>query len=168
MVYLNIIMGFGVVLAAAAAAIYYSMPSYQQTPRHRQPPRNRRNEDEEFDQGASLYRNFRDQRTRRSVAGDRCSVCLLHMEQGDMHQMKCGHALDTACFEEYRYIRRNCPLCNQPVNLSLPGDSCSICLDPLEKANMVHLRCQHALHSECYGQFMASGARTCPLCREQL
>ncbi|XP_016978334.1 uncharacterized protein LOC108043971 [Drosophila rhopaloa] len=168
MVYLNFVFGLGVVLAAAAAAVYFSWPNYPQAAPHRQTPRNRRDEDKEFDQGARLHRNFRDQRLRRSVPGDRCPVCLLNMEQRDMHHMKCGHALDNACFEDYRYLRRNCPLCNQTVNLSLPGDSCSICFDPLEKNNMVHLRCQHALHSECFQQFMNSGAKTCPLCREQL
>ncbi|XP_017012839.2 uncharacterized protein [Drosophila takahashii] len=168
MVYLNLLVGLGVVLVAAATAIYFSQPTYQ-TP-HRQPrSRNRRDEDEEeFDNGASLHRQFRDQRTRRSLPGDKCAICLSEMRHGEMRFMKCGHALDGGCFEEYRYVRRNCPLCYRTVNLSLPGDSCAICLDSLERTNMVHLRCQHALHFECHQQFIASGAKCCPLCREQL
>ncbi|XP_017083643.1 uncharacterized protein LOC108116340 [Drosophila eugracilis] len=167
MVYLNILLGLGVVLVTSAVAIYMSRPSYQQTQPHRY--RNRRDEDEdEFDNGESLHRNFRDQRLRRSIPGDRCAVCLQKMNSGNMQPMKCGHALDNACFQEYRYLSRNCPLCNRTVNLSLPGDSCAICFDPLIRQNMKHLRCQHALHGDCFEQFMDSGANSCPLCREQL
>ncbi|KAH8346646.1 hypothetical protein KR084_007388 [Drosophila pseudotakahashii] len=168
MVYLNILIGLGVVLVAAATAIYFSRPPRQAPHRQQRSPNSRDEDEEEFDNGATLYRQFRDQRTRRSLPGDKCAICLDKMQHGDMHFMKCGHALDGTCYEEYRYVSRNCPLCYRTVNLSLPGDSCAICLDSLERYNMVHLRCQHSLHFKCHQQFIESGAKFCPLCRERL
>ncbi|KAH8292225.1 hypothetical protein KR054_007364 [Drosophila jambulina] len=169
MVYLNILIGIGVVLVSAAAAIYFSQPTYQQTDPHRH--RRRRNEEDdeagEFD-NSHRQRHFTQQRMRRSQPGDKCSMCLEEMSQEDMHEMECGHALHKECFEEYRYLRRNCPLCSKTVNPSLPGDNCTICLDPLERNDMVFLRCHHAMHQLCYTQFIASGAKLCSLCRKGL
>ncbi|XP_016924978.2 uncharacterized protein [Drosophila suzukii] len=160
---------FGIGLALVVAlAIYLHQPPVPQRAAPQQ-----RNEDEDEDEfegtmGKRLRRNFTEQRTRRSLPGDKCAVCLDEMNHGDMKYMKCGHAMDGTCFEEYRYIRRNCPLCDKPINLSLPGDRCAICLESLSRANMAHLRCQHALHFECHQQFIESGAKCCPLCREKL
>ncbi|KAH8343730.1 uncharacterized protein [Drosophila kikkawai] len=169
MVYLNILLGLGVVLVSAAAAIYFSQPSYQQTP----PYRHRRRNDEEDDAGSfcsdtKKRRNLGQQQMRGSKPGDKCSVCLDEMAVENIHKMECGHALHNECFEEYRYLRRNCPLCSQTVNPSLPGDNCTICLDPLNRNDMVFLRCQHAMHQLCYEQFIDSGAKVCSLCRKGL
>ncbi|XP_037715039.1 E3 ubiquitin-protein ligase MIEL1 [Drosophila subpulchrella] len=160
---------FGVALALVVVLVIYFNPPAppQRVVRHR------RNEDEDEDEFEGtretiLRRNFTEQRTRRSLPGDKCAVCLEEMEHGDMKYTKCGHAMDGACFEVYRYIRRNCPLCDKPINLSLPGDNCAICLESLSMANMAHLRCQHALHFECHQQFIESGAKCCPLCREKV
>ncbi|XP_016949957.1 uncharacterized protein LOC108024517 [Drosophila biarmipes] len=160
---------FGVGLALVAAlAVYLNLPGAPQSAAR---PR-RRDEDEYEYEGScgtsKLRRNLRDQETRRSLPGDKCAVCLDEMRHGNMNYMKCGHAMDRACFEEYRYLRRNCPVCHKPINLSLPGDDCAICLEALSKSNMVHLRCQHALHCECHQQYIESGAKRCPLCREAL
>ncbi|EDV42975.1 uncharacterized protein Dana_GF16744, isoform B [Drosophila ananassae] len=157
------ILGLTVVLIAAAAAIFFSWPSTPQVAPHR----NRDEEEEEIHgPDGKLRSHFGQQQMRRSRPGDKCSVCLDEMMDGELHMMQCGHALHTTCFEEYRYLRRNCPLCSKLVNPSLPGDDCPICLGPLSKDDMRHLACQHAQHSQCLAQFRFSGYKVCPLCRQ--
>ncbi|KAH8392637.1 hypothetical protein KR200_004433 [Drosophila serrata] len=169
MVYLNILIGLGVVLVSAAAAIYFNQPTYQQTPPYRQRRRNEEDDDAgEFHNTKILQRNLTQQQERCSRPGDKCSVCLEEMLEEDMQRMECRHALHKQCFEEYRYIRRNCPLCSKTLNLSLPGDNCPICLDPLDRNDMVFLRCNHAMHQDCYEQLIKSGAKFCSLCRKEL
>ncbi|KAH8241301.1 hypothetical protein KR032_007703 [Drosophila birchii] len=169
MVYVNILIGLGVVLVSAAAAIYFSQPTRQSTSPYHHRRRNEEDDDAgEFDNGRRLQRHFTQQQMRRSVPDDKCSVCLEKMSREDMHVMVCGHALHKQCFDEYRYLRRNCPLCSRTVNPTLPGDNCTICLDPLKKTDMVFLRCCHAMHQNCYEQFIDSGAKFCSLCREKL
>ncbi|KAH8295419.1 hypothetical protein KR018_010972 [Drosophila ironensis] len=170
MVYANMLLGLGVVLFAAAAAIYFSMPNFQQTAPHYNASRSRREEEEEMDNNdpRNLRRHLTQQQMRCSRPGDLCSVCLDEMQQLDMHMMVCGHALHKICYGEFRYVRRNCILCSRVVNPSLPGDDCPICLDPLRKEDMSLLPCQHAQHSDCLTQFRASGAKVCPICRKSV
>ncbi|XP_043651495.1 E3 ubiquitin-protein ligase RING1 [Drosophila teissieri] len=158
MVYGNIMLTVGVVLVSFVAAVYFNRPNDQQTPPHRQ--RRRRDEDEDFHSSESKGRRFV-----RSRPGDRCSVCLDEMNHDDMHYMKCEHALHKDCFFQFLRSRRNCPVCDKLVNFNLPGDLCTICLDPLCTRTMIHVMCNHAFHKNCLNKFMATGFRNCPVCR---
>ncbi|KAH8381976.1 hypothetical protein KR009_001189 [Drosophila setifemur] len=141
MVYLNIVMGLGVVLAAAAA-IYFNMSNYQQTAPHRS------------------------RRRERSRPGDECPECSIPMRAGDMHVMQCGHAMDIDCYRLFLYrCRNNCPICLRLVNFTIAGDTCPICLETLHVADMVHLTCTHALHYTCLDMFHRNQCGVCPLCR---
>ncbi|XP_026834781.1 probable E3 ubiquitin-protein ligase RZFP34 isoform X2 [Drosophila erecta] len=131
MVYVNLMLGLGMVLVSVATAFYLNS-------RHTLEPR------------------------------PRCAVCLEEMFYGDMHYMKCGHALHKACFQEFRYVNKNCFVCNKLINANLPGDLCTICFDPLYKSNMSHLICNHALHTKCLKEYVDKGARNCPVCRMEL
>ncbi|KAH8334945.1 hypothetical protein KR074_006943 [Drosophila pseudoananassae] len=155
MVYLNIVLGLGVVVAAAAAAIWFNWPNYQQTAPHHNQRRNR--------QYVLSLTHFIAVTSR---PGDKCPVCLDEMLQGDLHMMQCSHAMHPTCFDEFRYLRRSCPLCRKIVNPSLPGDDCPICLDPLTKDDMRYLSCKHAQHYLCLVQYRDNGGKACPLCRE--
>ncbi|XP_017102332.2 uncharacterized protein [Drosophila bipectinata] len=169
MVYMNIVLGLGVVVAAAAAAIWFNWPNYQQTAPHHNHRRNRREEEDEgdsHDPDSKLRSHFGQQQMRRSRPGDKCPVCLDEMLQGDLHMMQCSHAMHPTCFNEFRYLRRSCPLCRKIVNPSLPGDDCPICLDPLTKNDMRFLSCKHAQHNQCLAQYRYSGGKACPICRE--
>uniref|UniRef100_A0A6P4E3D1 Uncharacterized protein LOC108038632 n=1 Tax=Drosophila rhopaloa TaxID=1041015 RepID=A0A6P4E3D1_DRORH len=94
------------VLASALTVLYLKRKS-------KEPPlKISSDEDGEY---ARLDRKIRDLRTRRSVPGDKCIVCLMDMKQGDMHFLNCYHALDNACFGMYRDISRYCPICWEPL-----------------------------------------------------
>ncbi|XP_017139938.1 zinc finger protein BRUTUS-like At1g18910 [Drosophila miranda] len=161
MAYLNLIIGIVTVLVTAGFAVYMSQPTDQTEPPHQR----RRNEERGANNGGRPKNNFENQRVRTSKPGDLCPLCQSEMSSYNMHRMQCGHALHNDCFQEFRYLRRSCLLCNHIVNPSLPGDQCTICLDPLTKKNMKHLPCQHAMHNDCFSQYRASGATNCPLCR---
>ncbi|XP_022209970.2 uncharacterized protein LOC111065850 [Drosophila obscura] len=168
MVYFNIVLGLCTVVVAAGIAIYYSSRNYQYAPPH-QSQRRRCEEEYAHNNGDCRPRNkFDNQHGRKSKPGDLCPICQDEMQSDNMHQMQCGHALHNACFEAFRYIRRDCLLCHRSVNLSLPGDDCTICLDPLTQHNMLHLPCQHAMHNECLAQYKASGATNCSICRASI
>ncbi|XP_017040190.1 probable E3 ubiquitin-protein ligase RZFP34 [Drosophila ficusphila] len=164
MVYANILIGLGCVIVAVATAIYLQRPSYEEPQSYRQSARN----DSSKGPDSNVRRRLNDQRTRISRPGDKCPVCLEEMSQDNMHSLKCGHAMDKECFEDYRFICRNCPLCGQCVNPTLPGDQCSICCEILKKDDMAFMPCLHALHGECLRKLKESGSPSCPLCREKL
>ncbi|XP_039492284.1 uncharacterized protein LOC120452224 [Drosophila santomea] len=166
MVYGNIMLAVGVVLVSFVAAVYFNRPNDQQAPPHRQ--RHRRDKDGDVHSSVSTSGVSKGRRFVRSRPGDRCSVCLDEMNHVDMQYMNCEHALHKDCFLQFLICRRNCPVCDKLVNFNLPGDLCTICLDPLCIRTMTHVSCNHAFHEECLNEFMATGSRNCPVCRMQI
>ncbi|XP_034662474.1 uncharacterized protein LOC117897617 [Drosophila subobscura] len=165
MVYLNIILGIITVVVSAGIAVYLSRPNYQQVPPHQT---RRRVEEETNKNGGKPTNKLESQKCRKSKPGDICATCTEEMPSDDMYRMQCGHALHNACFQVFRYICPNCFLCGQTVNLTMPGDPCSICFDLLTKDEMQHLKCHHALHKVCASKLKATGATNCPLCRASM
>lgn len=53
-----------------------------------------------------------------------------------------------------------------PEMLSTPGDSCAICIDPLEDDDDVRgLTCGHAFHAVCLDPWLTNRRACCPLCK---
>ncbi|XP_037935578.1 uncharacterized protein LOC119669662 [Teleopsis dalmanni] len=49
-----------------------------------------------------------------------------------------------------------------------PGDRCSICLEPMADLQMSHLKCGHALHSNCLRECRRHGTNKCPSCNKAM
>ncbi|XP_017040056.1 probable E3 ubiquitin-protein ligase RZFP34 [Drosophila ficusphila] len=162
--YVFILVGAYCITMAVAAVILLTRPRLTNPQSFRQPDRICSAEEPD----SKLRRKLNDQRTRNSRPGDKCPMCLEEMSQDNMHPLKCGHAMDKECFEDFRYIRRDCLLCGQCVNPSLPGDECSICCEKLTKNNMAFMPCMHALHRRCLRELKADGSQSCPVCIEKL
>ncbi|XP_034130359.1 E3 ubiquitin-protein ligase AIRP1 [Drosophila guanche] len=165
MVYLNIILGVLTVVVSAGLALYLSRPNYQHQPPHQT---HRRDEEKTNQNDGRPNNKFESRKYRKSMPGDRCPCCTEEMPSDDMHRMQCGHALHYACFQEFRYLRPNCLVCDKTVNLTMPGDQCIICFDLLTKDEMHHLKCHHALHKVCASELKATGALNCPICRASM
>ncbi|KAK7962311.1 ring-8 protein [Apiospora aurea] len=53
-----------------------------------------------------------------------------------------------------------------PEMLATPGDSCAICIDPLEDDDDVRgLTCGHAFHAVCLDPWLTNRRACCPLCK---
>ncbi|KAL7729629.1 hypothetical protein ACLKA6_007910 [Drosophila palustris] len=172
MVYLQLVLGIGCVVIAAATAVYFSMSSPH--PPHQNQSRRRPDNDDDDETDNDFYGFKGDKqnknRLRESRPGDKCILCLERMTKETMRTMHCGHALhELPCYEEYRLWRRQCPYCNQLViRIDLPGEDCAICCHPMEDHNMEYLKCEHALHTACLAEYRKNRYKTCSVCDRAL
>lgn len=163
--YLQLVLGIGCVVIAAATAVYFSMSS--PLPPHQNRSR-RQTDNDDDDDNKNNKQNIN--RLRESRPGDKCIICLEKMTKEMMRTMHCGHAMhEYPCFAQYRSWRRQCPYCNQLViRIDLPGEDCAICCEPMEEHNMEYLKCEHALHEACLTDYRKNKYTTCPVCTRAL
>ncbi|EDW67117.2 uncharacterized protein [Drosophila virilis] len=169
MVYMQLIMSIGCVIAAAAAAIYFSMPAI--APSYQSNTGRRSNDsDDNNDCGRRSKKCSKPQRLPASKPGDKCIICLKEMTAQTMHIMNCGHALCQApCFAQYREFNRYCLYCEKVViRINVPGDDCCICCEPMSLETIQYLPCEHALHKICLESYKKENYKTCPLCSKKL
>ncbi|XP_064546792.1 uncharacterized protein LOC135434217 [Drosophila montana] len=168
MVYIQFIMSIGCVIAAAAAAIYFSMPA--RVPSYQSNTGRRPNDDDDNDSGRQCKKDGKAQRFRASKPGDKCIICLKVMTAQTMHIMNCGHALcEAPCFAQYREWDRYCLYCEKLViRINVPGDDCCICCEPMSPETIEYLPCEHALHKICLKSYKKENYKTCPLCSKKL
>lgn len=60
-----------------------------------------------------------------------------------------------------------CSTCIQRMQIKVPDDKCSICLDPLNKHPCTITRCKHTYHIRCMIKLVKHQTQ-CPLCRAEI
>ncbi|XP_017848018.1 uncharacterized protein LOC108603588 [Drosophila busckii] len=167
MVYLQLLLGLGCVVAAAGLAIYYMSNTVPPEPPHSRSGRDRRRSQCQHDFNHTNHQLVQD---RPSKPGDLCIICQEEMTRDNMRMMHCGHAVHSdGCYEDHRKFRRNCLICGSLVfRITLPGTNCVICQESMAESDMEYLKCEHALHKGCLAAYKGQKYMACPLCKKSL